>query len=175
MATDSSAAARHPTHDEACAVCAENSGERHMRHGVLFADDDWVLRHAEPPYGVAGWVTLQARRHVSGPADFSDVEAARLGPCLRHLCRLLKAATGAPKVYVAALGESYPHFHCHLVPRADAGAATVKGWALFSQAAEAAAGRVSVDEAAVAAIVEQLRAALAAEPLPGAVPLPDSE
>ena len=158
-------AARHPSHEEACAVCAENSGERPMKHGVIAETDTWLLHHCEPPYGVAGWVTLQTKRHVPGPGYFDDREAASFGPALRHVARLLQDASGAEKVYIAALGEAHPHFHCHLVPRYG-GEAPVKGWGVFLQPGEAAAGRVSVDEAAVERIVATLRAALAAEPLP---------
>lgn len=168
-------ALRHSSHDKACAVCAENSTERPMTHGILYEDELWVVRHAEPPYGVAGWLTLQARRHVPGPHAFTDDEARSFGPALRHVSAVLLEASGALRVYVAALGEMYPHFHCHLVPRYGEGADALphppappaKGWALFGQAGEAAAGRVSVDEEVVVRLVASVKAALAAAPLPG--------
>ena len=151
------------SHDAACAVCQENTGARAMKHGVIYEDDLWLIRHSEPPYGVAGWVTLQAKRHVPGPFEFSDAEATGVGPAMRHLSKTLKAITGAPKIYIAGLGESYPHFHMHFVPRYED---SVKGWGVFSLVGEAAAGRVSVDEDRVVNIVAQLRDAFATEPLP---------
>jgi len=149
---------RHATHDASCGVCSENSGETAMEHGVLWQTEHWMLHHSAAPYGVAGWLTLQARAHTRHAGEFSDGEAASWGPALRAACAALQAASGAARVYTAALGEMHPHFHCHLVPRAEDG---VKGWPLFSQQAEAAAGRVVVDAARVAAICAAVKAALA--------------
>ena len=60
---------------------------------------------------------LISQRHVAGPAHFDDREAASFGPTLRHLERTLEELTGALRIYTAAMGESHPHFHCHMVPR----------------------------------------------------------
>ena len=155
---------RHSSHSETCAVCGENSGERPMRHGVLFENETWMIHHCEPPYGVAGWVTMQTKRHVPGPGHFDDKEALSFGPSLRHLAKLLEEASGAVRIYIAALGEAHPHFHCHLVPRYDD--TPVKGWGLFTQPSEAAGGRVIIDESKVEDIVQRLKEALAASPLP---------
>jgi diadenosine tetraphosphate (Ap4A) HIT family hydrolase len=154
--TDQGSRPRHASHSETCGVCQENAGERNVPHGFLWEDDLWVLRHSAPPYGVAGWLTLQAKRHVAGPAFFSDDEAARLGPTLRRFCGLLQEVTGCLRVYVAAMGESHPHFHMHLVPRYG-GEGAVAGWGLFLSAAEAAAGRITVDAAKVEAIIAALK------------------
>lgn len=180
---------RHPSHSESCAVCAENARERAMKHGVLFENDLWLVRHSEPPYGVAGWITLQSKRHVAGPGYFSDDEAVTFGHILRHLAQILQNVTSCAKVYIAAMGESYPHFHCHLVPRyaddavpaagledlaaAAASSASAssanpvpKGWAVFAQAGEAAAGRVAVDASKVDSIVARITEQLAVNPPP---------
>ena len=37
-------------------------------------------------------------------------------PCLHLLQRALLKASGAPRIYSAALGASFPHFHAHMVP-----------------------------------------------------------
>ena len=143
-----------------CAVCAENAIASSLAHGILFEDNLWLLHSSGPPYGVAGWLTLQTKRHVPGPFEFSDAEAASFGPTLRAACAALLSASGAAKVYTAALGEAHAHFHCHLVPRAVD--AAVKGWALFGQQAEAAAGRVEVDPARVEEICLGMRERMAA-------------
>jgi len=82
----------------------------------LYEDDLWCVRHAEPA-GVPGWMMLIARRHVAGPAHFDDREAAVFGVALRHFERVLEQVTGALRIYTAAMGESHPHFHAHMVPR----------------------------------------------------------
>lgn len=145
-----------------CAVCAENAAPASLPHGgVLYEDATWLLHHAAPaaPVGVAGWLTLQTKAHVGGAADFDRATAASFGPLLAAACAALRAASGAPRVYVAALGEAHAHFHCHLVPR-DEGA--VRGWGLFSVPGDVAAGRAPpADAARAAAIAAAVKAALA--------------
>jgi diadenosine tetraphosphate (Ap4A) HIT family hydrolase len=46
----------------------------------------------------------------------TDREAAHFGLVLRRCERALEAASGAKQIYTAALGASFPHFHCHMVP-----------------------------------------------------------
>ena len=138
----------------ACAVCAEvcDAG------GILWETKSFVLRHAGSPFGACGWLMLCTKAHTAGAADFSDGEAASLGPALRAASAALLAATGALRVYTAALGEAHKHYHCHLVPRTADGPA---GWALFAQQGEAAAGRVVVDAERVAEVSAAVKAALA--------------
>jgi diadenosine tetraphosphate (Ap4A) HIT family hydrolase len=110
--------APHPTHVATCGVCCENAGEWPLPpFGAIWEDDFWLLRHAPPPFAIAGWVTLHAKRHVPNPADFTEEEAAAFGPVLRRVCASVRAATGCERVYVAGLGESHPHVHVHVVPR----------------------------------------------------------
>ncbi len=73
-----------PDRDPDCAVCQLNAGEKPIPGGVIFTNDMWLLRHNPPPYGLAGWMMLHTQRHVGGPADFTDAEAAIFGPALRH-------------------------------------------------------------------------------------------
>eukprot|EP00965_Chrysotila_dentata_P075670 2499293-Pleurochrysis_carterae.AAC.1 len=59
---------------------------------------------------------LVSKRHVQGFAHFTDAEAAAVGPLLKRCQRALEKATGCACVYTAALGASFPHFHCHMAP-----------------------------------------------------------
>jgi diadenosine tetraphosphate (Ap4A) HIT family hydrolase len=79
---------------------------------ALYEDALWHVRHAAPA-GVPGWMLLITKRNVGGPAHFDDREARSFGPALRHFERV----TGALRIYTAAMGESHPHFHAHMVPR----------------------------------------------------------
>jgi diadenosine tetraphosphate (Ap4A) HIT family hydrolase len=144
-----------PSAHPGCGVC-----DLLQQPGALHQDELFQLRPADPPYGVAGWLMLVARRHVAGPAFFDDREAAALGPQLRRFSRALLEASGALRIYVAALGESHPHFHMHLVPRRERMDLDAKGWAVFDLQRAAAAGEIAVDEAEVRRVLERLRGLL---------------
>ena len=156
-----------PTHDPTCRICAQNTGAAPVVGGVLYRDDEWLVRHAPPPYGVAGWLTVQTQRHVREPADFNDREAAAFGPAFRHFARTLREVTGALRIYMAAMGESVPHFHAHLVPRYEVMPDGASAWAVFDLAQRAAKGEITVDPAAVTRIMADFQAALKASPETG--------
>ncbi len=124
------------------------------------------MRAIDPPCAVPGWIMLVSRRHLPGPALFDDGETQSFGPSFRHLQRVLLQVTGALRIYSAALGESSPHFHCHLVPRYARMPNDAKGWAVFDLLRASAAGEVPVDGAEVDRVNAALRAALSTAPLP---------
>ena len=84
--------------------------------GVLYEDDLWIVVHKGAPIGVAGHLQLVSKRHFQGPAHMTDREAVHLGLVLRHCEKILEQVSGAKQIYTAALGASFPHFHCHMVP-----------------------------------------------------------
>ena len=144
-----------------CGVCASLG-----RGDALYEDDMWLVRHSDAPYGLAGWMLLLTKRHVGGPAHFDDEEARRFGGALRHFERVLEEVTGALRIYTAAMGESHPHFHAHMVPRYAAMPRDAKAWAVFDLQRAAAAGEIAVDAREVARIASAYRAALKAKPPP---------
>ena len=77
----------------------------------------WLLRHHPEPAPLVGWLLLDSLRHVAGPADFNDKEAASWGLAVRYASSLLKEKTGCDRVYAIAFGEGAPHLHLHLIPR----------------------------------------------------------
>jgi diadenosine tetraphosphate (Ap4A) HIT family hydrolase len=154
----------HPSFDAGCAVCASLAGPAPAR--PLFENDLWHLRPISAPAGVPGWMLLVSQRHVPGAAFFDDREAASLGPTLRHLQRVLLEVTGALRIYMAAMGESAPHFHCHLVPRYASMPKDAKAWGVFDLQRAAAAGEISVDAAEVERVSAAYERALAANPPP---------
>ena len=155
---------KHASFDATCGVCGSLAGPEPAT--PLFENGLWHVRHISAPAGVAGWMLLVSQRHVAGPAHFDDREAANFGPTLRHLERCLEEITGALRIYTAAMGESHPHFHCHMVPRYPETPKGAKAWALFDLQRAAAAGEVTVDPAEVARISERYRTALATNPPP---------
>jgi diadenosine tetraphosphate (Ap4A) HIT family hydrolase len=136
---------------EPCGICAS------LAERPLFENELWHVRHLSPA-GVPGWMVMTAKRHVAGPAYFDDREAAAFGPALRHFERVLERVTGALRIYTAALGERYPHFHAHMVPRYQALA--VKGWDVFDLE------HAPVDAAEVARVSAAYEQALRHDPLP---------
>lgn len=149
-------------HDPSCGVCRSLATSR-----ALWEDERWHVRHIDAPYGVAGWMMLIAKRHVQGPAHFDDHEARTFGPVLRHLEKTLEEVTGALRIYTAALGESWPHLHCHMVPRYATMPKDAKAWAVFDLQRAASAGEVVTDEAEVQRISRAYARALADRTPPG--------
>ena len=109
---------------------------------------------------------LISQRHVGGPAHFDDRETASFGPTLRHLERVLERVTGALRIYTAALGESYPHLHAHMVPRYAHMPGDAKAFGVFDLLRQAAAGEIRVDEGEIARLSAAYEDALRAEPPP---------
>jgi diadenosine tetraphosphate (Ap4A) HIT family hydrolase len=154
----------NPGHEPGCGICRSLSGPDAQR--PLYEDELWHVRHLGAPHGLPGWMMLIAKRHVAGPAHFTDVEAANFGPVLRHLEKKLEEVTGALRIYTAALGESSPHFHCHMLPRYAKMPNDVKAWGAFDLERAARAGEITVDLAEVARLSEAYRAVLAESPPP---------
>lgn len=150
--------------DVPCGVCASLTGPD--RKTALFENELWHVRHVDPPWPLAGWMMLISRRHVGGPAHFDDREAASFGPTLRHLQRVLEQVTGALRIYTAAMGESHPHFHAHMVPRRATMPKDARAWAVFDLQRAASAGEIDTDAAEVASVCERYRLALSQSPPP---------
>ena len=155
---------KHPSFDPDCAVCRSLAGPTPAR--PLFENQLWHVRAIDPPTAVPGWMLLVSQRHVAGPAHFDDREAASFGPTLRHLERVLEQVTGALRIYTAAMGESHPHFHCHMVPRYPETPKGAKAWGLFDLQRAAAAGEIVVDATEVARLIDLYAQALAKNPPP---------
>lgn len=155
---------RASSYDPTCVSCRQNAGEADVPGGVAYRDDLWLVRHSPPPYGLAGWMVIQPMRHVPHPGEFTDGEAARFGPFLRHCLRVLQRVTGAPKMYVAAMGESIPHVHVHLVPRYAKMPLGLKAWGVFDVHRLAAKHEIVVDPGEVQRLVDAYRAALEQDP-----------
>jgi diadenosine tetraphosphate (Ap4A) HIT family hydrolase len=146
-----------PSFDATCGVCRALYGDEPVE--PLYEDDLWSVRPADPA-GVPGWMLLITKRHVAGPAHFDDREAAAFGPALRRFERVLEEVTGALRIYTAAMGESHPHFHAHMVPRYAIMPREAKAWSVFDLQRAVGAGEVTVDGAEVTRVNEAYRKAL---------------
>lgn len=148
---------------DACGICEKLAS---AEAAPVFVNELWHVRAIDPPVGVPGWMMMVARRHVPGPAQFDAREIASFGPTWCHLQRVLLEVTGALRIYTAALGESSPHFHGHLVPRFRDMPKDAKGWGVFDLERAAKAGEVTVDAAEVARLTVAFAAALQHSPPP---------
>lgn len=158
---------KHDSYEAACSVCKANAGDVPSPGGVIWEDELWLVRHAPPPFPLAGWLMFHTQRHVQGPAHFTDEEAASFGPILRHFCRTLEKVTGVPRVYIVAFGESTPHMHAHLAPRyANLPTEHIAFGAADLYRSVAGGKQPGVPEEEVLAVVQKLRDALKASPPP---------
>lgn len=147
--------------DQACGICASHAPGEARTQLEAWRDEHWVVHHHLDPAPLVGWTFLSALRHVQGPADLTDAEAATFGTTLRRVSRAIRSLTACDRVYAIAFGQGAPHMHVHLIPRYDAQAQT-RAWAVadFYRAVEF--GRhPAADPIRVRAFVQELRQALA--------------
>jgi diadenosine tetraphosphate (Ap4A) HIT family hydrolase len=137
---------QHASFEPSCGVCQSLAGAQPA--AALYEDDLWHVRHGDPA-GVPGWMMLITQRHVGGPAHFDDAETAAFGPALRHFERVLEQVTGAVRIYTAAMGESHPHFHAHMVPRYARMPRDARAWSVFDLQRAVGAGEVAIDRAEI--------------------------
>lgn len=157
---------RHDSYDATCGICKSNAGEGTATADPVYENELWVVRRLGPGLGVPGWMMMISQRHVAGPAHFNDREAENFGISIRHLERVLEEVTGALRIYTAAMGESFPHFHCHMVPRYEKMPKDASAWEVFDLLRATGAGEVSVDQKEAGRIAAAYRDALAAAPPP---------
>ena len=105
-----------------CDVCAALKDPAHWDDLRIYEDDLVLLAHVPPSSeaaadGYPGHLLLLPLRHVESPAALSEEEAERIGLWLSRGSRALESALGAEHVYLARLGDGWPHLHFHLLAR----------------------------------------------------------
>ncbi len=100
-----------------CGVCRLHDDRRAVERFEIHRQERWLLRHHPLPVPLAGWLLLDTRRHVGGPADLNAEEAAEFGPLLQRCCALVRRLTGCERVYTITFGDGARHLHAHLIPR----------------------------------------------------------
>ena len=148
---------------ENCAICQLHADPAAQERFEIQRSELWVLRHHPDPAPLQGWLLLDARRHCSGPVDFSEQEASDWGRAVRDASRLVKQVTGCDRVYAIAFGEGAQHLHLHLIPRHRDEPAS-KAWAVADlYRAMDRGARIAADPAAVALLVQRCRALISAQ------------
>lgn len=92
-----------------CIFCNidENNHVLTTEDGIVVIDDPVCPGH----------VLVGGHEHGAGLTDISADTAASLMRLANRVAKTIVAATGAEKVYVAAIGDKDKHFHVHLVPK----------------------------------------------------------
>lgn len=146
-----------------CGVCRMLEGPREQ---VVYEDELWQVRPIGQPWGVPGWMLMIAREHVAGVAHFDERRAADLGPRLKYLESALEEVTGALRIYTAMLGETYQHFHAHMVPRSAEMPKGAKGWSVFDLERAARDGEIEIRDAEMLRVISEYRVLLSKRPAP---------
>jgi diadenosine tetraphosphate (Ap4A) HIT family hydrolase len=99
--------------------------------------------HPLPEGGaVPGWFVVAPLRHVEQVDALSTAELSALGPLLADLAAVLRAETGAAKVYLSVFAEVVPHLHVHVVARPNDLPPAERGARLFLAEGRAPDGEV---------------------------------
>ena len=141
----------------ACGVCRLHHDPAAAERYEISRGPLWILRHHPDPAPLAGWLLLDALRHIGGPIAFNSDEAAAWGGAVQQASQLVQRLTGCDRVYAIAFGEGARHLHLHLVPR-FATEPSSEAWAVADLYRAMTAGeRPAADPGQVAALVQQGR------------------
>lgn len=131
--------------------------------GVLLADEHMLVSHLPlaTPDGTTqdavylGRLLIEPRRHIEGLEQLTADEGASLGRFVAAASAALRTGAGAEHVYAAVISDLVPHTHLHLVPRYPGTPPEFR----FMRMDDWPGARRG-DAAAIAALVDDLRAAL---------------
>ena len=129
-----------------CTICDLETSASEPLGGWVVRTEKWSACVA-PGFEVPGWLFLQLRRHGEGAWSMDAAEAAEFGVLVAQLSAAIRVATGAERVYLAAYGELFPHFHVLLHPRLPGAPEAERGPSLFAHRERL----VALDEAGVMA------------------------
>jgi diadenosine tetraphosphate (Ap4A) HIT family hydrolase len=108
------------TADRECLSCKGLLGAPRISPGPpIHIGRYWQVEHAYPSQ-LVGWLVIALRRHAVALHELTADEFAEFGPLLERTVRVLHAATGSAKEYIACYAEApgFEHIHFHVVPRA---------------------------------------------------------
>jgi diadenosine tetraphosphate (Ap4A) HIT family hydrolase len=145
------------TDTKPCSICAFSDASPDADAGIVYQDEHWVARTISSTPAVAGWLLLQARRHIGDSSEMSAAEAASFGPVLQRTSQVVREVTGAVRIYTGSLNEGNPHFHTHILPRLPEMPNGALGWNAFGLSALAQKGEVRAAPEDVQRILAAIR------------------
>ena len=138
---------------EPCLLCDWPEADRVFQRLEVWQDRLWrVTTSLVAP--VPGFSSLEPRRHIPYVTELDGEEAASLGPTLARVTRILRATTGAERVYVNVFGDRVAHLHFNLAPHREGDA--LRGGPEMLREPASARPRAELEE-----IARRLRAELA--------------
>ena len=136
-----------------CKVCLLHQDKSATERYTISRGPYWILRHHPDPAPLAGWLLLDAQRHIGGPIAFNPDEACAWGGSVQQASLLVQQLTGCDRVYAIAFGEGAHHLHLHLIPR-FVGESASEAWAVADLYRAVSSGtRPSADSSQVADLV----------------------
>ena len=98
-----------------CALCAGPDRDWELDRVEVWRDSLWRLSMSTEGYAL-GFGYLEPLRHVPHIEDLDGGEATTFGPTIARVCRALKEATAAERVWIYVFGGGIAHLHVHLAP-----------------------------------------------------------
>ena len=146
-----------------CGICRLHDDASALAPAVIWEDSHWLLRHHPLPAPLVGWCLLDAKRHLGGPIDFTDLEAGAWGRVVQRASSLEKQVSGCDRVYAIAFGEGARHLHLHLIPR-HLDDPSSKAWAVADLYRAMDSGdRAAANPSVVASLVDRCRSLISAQ------------
>jgi len=101
-----------------CFICRKHIGlESAPPGGYIIQNDYWKVGHGPVHVSRLGTVVIESVRHYLDFEAMTAEEAVTFGPLFVKLYAVLRAETGAERIYTALFVEGAPYFHIWLVPR----------------------------------------------------------
>ncbi len=146
---------------QSCLFCDVQRGQPPAVGGGVYEDELVYAYHwADEGPSYLGHLALTTKRHALDFTELTPAEAQSVGLLITRLSSALKACTGAEKIYAEFYGEVTPHLHVLLTARYPDMPMEYLRWNV-SHWPDAPRG----DTAAIAALCDRLRAALADNPI----------
>jgi diadenosine tetraphosphate (Ap4A) HIT family hydrolase len=127
--------------DANCLICRR---QQSADPATVFENELWLARHSQET-NILGYLILEPKRHFLDLAESTDEESASFGKVMRQLVASVKKVVKPERVYTFTLAEVVPHFHVHIVPRAEALPRAFRGRGILSYPLQPAASQALVE------------------------------
>jgi histidine triad (HIT) family protein len=97
-----------------CSIC---QGIQDELPTIVWKDEHWLLRHSTET-NIEGYLILEPLRHLLDFSQATPEELSGYGKAVGMAMRAIHAVVKPDRIYTFSLGESAPHLHVHLIPRA---------------------------------------------------------
>lgn len=84
----------------------------------VYEDDFWLVRHSEET-NILGYFIIEPKRHFLDLAEATEKECAGYGILLAKVMKSMRSIVECRRIYTFSLAEANPHFHVHVIPRAQ--------------------------------------------------------